>query len=146
MGKKILYVKGAPEIIFAQCKNALIDGEGQPIANYKTTVENQLQEYQNQAMRTLGFAYQVIEDNESHFKDGRLYNVELTFLGIVAISDPIRPDVPDAVRRCFDAGIQVKMVTGDTPGTAKEIGRQIVCGRKKIPIGRDTEVEFAQLT
>ena len=54
MGKKILYVKGAPEIIFAQCKNALIDGEGQPIANYKTTVENQLLEYQNQAMRTLG--------------------------------------------------------------------------------------------
>ena len=147
MGKKILYVKGAPEIIFAQCKNALIDGEGQPIANYKTTVENQLQEYQNQAMRTLGFAYQVIEDNESHFKDGRLYNVELTFLGIVAISDPIRPDVSDAVKRCFDAGIQVKMVTGDTPGTAKEIGRQIgLWTEKDTDRNVITGVEFAQLT
>ena len=121
MGKKILYVKGAPEIVFAQCKHALIDGELQPIARYKTTVEAQLLEYQNQAMRTLGFAYQVIEDHESRFKEGRLYNAELTFLGIAAISDPIRPDVPEAVKRCFDAGIQVKMVTGDTPGTAKEI-------------------------
>ena len=147
MGKKILYVKGAPEIIFAQCKNALIDGELQPIANYKTTVENQLLEYQNQAMRTLGFAYQVIEDNESHFKDGRLYNTELTFLGIVAISDPIRPDVPDAVKRCFDAGIQVKMVTGDTPGTAKEIGRQIgLWTEKDTDRNVITGVEFAQLT
>lgn len=98
-------------------------------------------------MRTLGFAYQVIEDNESHFKDGRLYNTELTFLGIVAISDPIRPDVPDAVKRCFDAGIQVKMVTGDTPGTAKEIGRQIgLWTEKDTDRNVITGVEFAQLT
>ena len=146
-GKKILYVKGAPEIVFAQCKYALIDGELQPIARYKTTVEAQLLEYQNQAMRTLGFAYQVIEDHESRFKEGRLHNAELTFLGIAAISDPIRPDVPEAVKRCFDAGIQVKMVTGDTPGTAKEIGRQIgLWTEKDTDRNRITGVEFARLT
>ena len=146
-GKKILYVKGAPEIVFAQCKYALIDGELQPIARYKTTVEAQLLEYQNQAMRTLGFAYQVIEDHESRFKEGRLHNAELTFLGIAAISDPIRPDVPEAVKRCFDAGIQVKMVTGDTPGTAKEIGRQIgLWTEKDTDRNLITGVEFARLT
>lgn len=76
-------------------------------------------------MRTLGFAYQIIDDNDSHFHEGRLYHTELTFLGIVAISDPIRKEVPEAVKRCSEAGIKVKMVTGDTPGTAKEIGSQI---------------------
>ena len=102
-------------------------------------------EYQNQAMRTLGFAYQVIEDHESRFKEGRLHNAELTFLGIAAISDPIRPDVPEAVKRCFDAGIQVKMVTGDTPGTAKEIGRQIgLWTEKDTDRNLITGVEFAR--
>ena len=71
----------------------------------------------------------------------------MTFLGIVAISDPIRPDVPDAVQRCFDAGIQVKMVTGDTPGTAKEIGRQIgLWTEKDTDQNLITGVEFAKLT
>ena len=98
-------------------------------------------------MRTLGFAYQIIDDNAQHFKDGRLYNTELTFLGIVAISDPIRADIPAAVKRCFDAGIQVKMVTGDTPGTAREIGKEI-----GLWTANDSErniitgAEFAQLT
>ena len=75
----------------------------------------------------LGFAYQIIEENnnESFFVNGRLAHTDLTFLGIVAISDPVRADVPPAVQSCLNAGIDVKIVTGDTPGTAKEIGRQI---------------------
>lgn len=147
LGKKILYVKGASEILFGHCKNTIVGDKVVPITSQQPTIEKQLQEYQNQAMRTLGFAYQIIEDNESHFKDGRLHNTELTFLGIVAISDPIRPDVPDAVKRCFDAGIQVKMVTGDTPGTAKEIGRQIgLWTEKDTERNLITGVEFAQLT
>ena len=79
-------------------------------------------------MRTLGFAYQIIDDNHtgSFFTEGRLVqDTDLTYLGIVAISDPVRSDVPDAVKSCLNAGISVKIVTGDTPGTAKEIGRQI---------------------
>ena len=147
LGKKILYVKGASEILFGHCKDVIVDGKPVPLASRQPMIEKQLLEYQNQAMRTLGFAYQIIEDNESHFKDGRLYNTELTFLGIVAISDPIRPDVPDAVHRCFDAGIQVKMVTGDTPGTAKEIGRQIgLWTEKDTERNLITGVEFAALT
>ena len=57
--------------------------------------------------------------------NGRLHKTDLTYLGIVAISDPVRADVPAAVQSCLDAGIDIKIVTGDTPGTAKEIGRQI---------------------
>ena len=116
LGKKVLYVKGAPEIILDLCKTI-------PVA--KDKIQEQLIDYQNKAMRTLGFACQVIEDDKSRIKNGKLNNVELTFLGVVAISDPVREDVPDAVKTCQNAGIDVKIVTGDTPGTAKEIGRQI---------------------
>ena len=117
-GKTILYVKGAPEIVSGLCKN---------IENNvsETDIENQLVEYQNQAMRTLGFAYQIIDSKTDVFKDGKVVADNLTFMGVVAISDPVRQDVPAAVAECMNAGINVKIVTGDTPGTAKEIGRQI---------------------
>ena len=116
LNKKVLYVKGAPEIVLNLCSNI-------PVA--KDDINKKLLEYQNKAMRTLGFAFQIIDDDENRIREGKLHNVELTFMGIVAISDPIREDVPDAVRSCIHAGIDVKIVTGDTPGTAKEIGRQI---------------------
>ena len=76
-------------------------------------------------MRTLGFAWQEVKPGEKVIENGRVVADNLTFLGIVAIADPVRADVPDAVREVLDAGIKVKIVTGDTPGTAKEIGRQI---------------------
>ena len=76
-------------------------------------------------MRTLGFAYQIVDGKTEVFKDGWVVADNLTFQGIVAISDPVRSDVPDAVRECMNAGIDVKIVTGDTSRTAKEIGRQI---------------------
>lgn len=123
--KKILYVKGAPEIVFSYAENVLVDGKLVPAKEYKETIHTQLIGYQNQAMRTLGFAYQVIEDDKEYLYDGKLHNSHLTYLGIAAISDPVRDDVPEAVKTCLDAGIQVKIVTGDTPNTAKEIGRQI---------------------
>ncbi|MDE6298365.1 MAG: calcium-translocating P-type ATPase, PMCA-type [Muribaculaceae bacterium] len=116
-GKKILYVKGAPEIVFGMCKNTA--------GVTKQEIDAQLLEYQNMAMRTLGFAYQEIKDGDVTIKDNKVAAENLTFLGIVAISDPVRADVPDAVREVMDAGINVKIVTGDTPGTAKEIGRQV---------------------
>jgi plasma-membrane calcium-translocating P-type ATPase len=126
-GKKVLYVKGAPEIVLANSQRVAIDGTTKSVDECKAGIEQQLLAYQNQAMRTLGFAYQVIDDSrtESFFKDGRLFDTDLTYLGVVAISDPVRADVPDAVTTCINAGIDVKIVTGDTPGTAKEIGRQI---------------------
>ena len=117
-GKRILYVKGAPEIVVSLCKQ---------IENNvaKSDIDKHLLNYQNQAMRTLGFAYQILNGDGEVFKDGKVVADNLTFEGIVAISDPVRKDVPAAVKECMDAGINVKIVTGDTPGTAKEIGRQI---------------------
>ena len=123
-GEKILYVKGAPEIIRSLCKQ--IDKDVN-IAD----IDKQLTDYQNRAMRTLGFAYQILNDSDVAIADGKVVAENLTFMGIVAIADPVRKDVPAAVQKCMAAGINVKIVTGDTPGTAKEIGRQIGLWTKK---------------
>lgn len=117
-GKRILYVKGAPEIVFAMCRTA---GEGAT----GERVEHQLLDYQNRAMRTLGFAFQILEPGETAIVDGKVVASRLHFIGVVAIADPVRADVPAAVKECIDAGIKIKIVTGDTPATAREIGRQI---------------------
>ena len=116
-GKRILYVKGAPEKIFAMCRHH--SGMTQEHA------DRLLSAYQKQAMRTLGFAYQVLADGEKAIENKTLLADNLTFAGIVAISDPVRATVPGAIREVLDAGINVKIVTGDTPGTATEIARQI---------------------
>ena len=139
-GKKILYVKGAPEIVFGMCKNTA--------GVTKTEIDAQLLEYQNMAMRTLGFAYQELKDNDVTIKDNKVVAENLTFLGIVAISDPVRADVPYAVKEVMDAGIKVKIVTGDTPGTAKEIGRQVGLWNDKTDGDANviTGTEFAALS
>ncbi|MCH5240897.1 MAG: calcium-translocating P-type ATPase, PMCA-type [Muribaculaceae bacterium] len=139
-GKKYLYVKGAPEIVFAMCSNT----EGVT----RQELDAQLREYQNMAMRTLGFAYAEVTDEFGIIKDNRLHANNLIFLGIIAISDPVRGDVPDAVREVIDAGIGVKIVTGDTPGTAKEIGRQIGLWNDSIDTDANiiTGPEFEQLS
>ena len=128
IGKKVLYVKGAPEIVLANSTDVLNGQTTSKVADCLKTIESQLATYQSKAMRTLGFAYQIIDDDKDTctlFDNGRLKDANLTFLGIVAISDPVRHDVPDAVKSCTDAGIDIKIVTGDTPGTAREIARQI---------------------
>ena len=117
-GKRIIYVKGAPEIVFSLCKTA---GEGATGGS----IEKQLLEYQNRAMRTLGFAFDILDENEVAIADGKVAAEHLHFIGIAAIADPVRADVPTAVKECIDAGISIKIVTGDTPATAREIGRQI---------------------
>lgn len=115
-GKKVFYVKGAPEIVFGLCKKTSVS---------KEDVDKQLTEYQSRAMRTLGFAYQVLNDGDKAIEDNKIVADKLCFIGVAAIADPVRLDVPSAVKECVDAGIRVKIVTGDTPGTAKEIARQI---------------------
>ncbi len=127
-GKKILYVKGAPEIVLSHCKSVVSANGYTTVEEQRKGIEARLLEYQNKAMRTLGFAYCVLDenDNDAPYSDGRLIEgLNLIYLGFVAISDPVRSDVPEAVQRCLSAGIDVKIVTGDTPGTAGEIGRQI---------------------
>lgn len=124
VGKKVLYMKGAPEIVLSKCKTVETPEGEKPVSEYKGQIEEQLLAYQNQAMRTLGFAYKIInEDNDQPIPE--LADTGLIFLGFVAISDPVREDVPAAVSECLNAGIQVKIVTGDTTATAREIARQI---------------------
>lgn len=117
-GNSILYVKGAPEIVYSLC-TVFPDGAD------RQSVQTLLLGYQNQAMRTLGFAYKELSPGESPIKDGKVEAENLEFLGVVAISDPVRDDVPDAVKAVTEAGIGVKIVTGDTPATAREIGRRV---------------------
>lgn len=117
-GKKILYVKGAPEIVMGLCKTMAGN-------HTKDEFEKALQDYQKKAMRTLGFAYQVVEDGRPVIEDNNLVADNLVFAGVVGIEDPIRDDVKDAVEKCLNAGIDVKIVTGDNKATAREIGRQI---------------------
>ena len=136
--RRILYIKGAPEIVMSKC-NLPADA----IARYN----EQLLAYQNKAMRTLGIAYREIAEGESSDCATLVNEGGLTFQGIFAISDPIRPDVPDAVKKCQSAGIGVKIVTGDTPGTATEIARQIGLWQPEdTERNRITGVEFAALS
>ena len=139
-GKRIIYVKGAPEIVFSLCKTA---GEGATGGS----IEKQLLEYQNRAMRTLGFAFDILDENEVAIADGKVAAEHLHFIGITAIADPVRADVPAAVKECLDAGISIKIVTGDTPATAREIGRQIgLWTDKDTDDNIITGPEFAALT
>ncbi len=138
--QRVLYAKGAPEMLLEMCVDL-------PVA--KEEILAQLLGYQNKAMRTLALAYQVLEDGDDtqYIRDGRLVGTKLTLLGIVAIADPIRADVPAAVAACLQAGIAVKIVTGDTPGTAKEIGRQIGLWLADEPDAHHlTGAEFADLS
>ena len=113
-GGRMLYVTGAPDILLAMCGD-----------NDNREYNDRLATWQSKALRTLGLAYAEIGDDDV-VTDGRLTDTsKLRMLGVVAISDPIRKEVPAAIKECLDAGIKVKIVTGDTVGTAKEIGRQV---------------------
>ena len=147
IGKKVLYIKGAPEIVLGKCKEVILDGRRVDSVEYRATVEAQLLGYQNMAMRTLGFAFRLVEDNEPDDCVALVSENNLNFLGVVAISDPIRPDVPAAVAKCQSAGIGIKIVTGDTPGTATEIARQIGLWKPEdTERNRITGVAFAELS
>ena len=147
-GKRTLYIKGAPEIILRHSKTFLSTEEKNcPIEAYRATAEEQLMKYQNMAMRTLGFAIAEVDEKAGSDCEELVANSAITFLGIAAISDPIRPDVPAAVAKCQSAGIDIKIVTGDTPGTATEIARQIgLWEPEDTERNRITGVEFAALS
>ncbi len=115
-GGTYVFVKGAPEILLGMSDISEADKEA-----YGTDLLN----YQNKAMRTLGLAYAEVKEGKKVIENGKLNVNGLTFVGVFAISDPIRKEVPTAIKECLNAGVQVKIVTGDTSGTAKEIGRQI---------------------
>lgn len=141
--KRILYVKGAPEIVAKLCQGRIVGGK-----EYGE-LEGQLLDCQRQAMRTLGFAYQMVDDEQQEvIRDNAVVASDLTFIGFVAIADPVRADVPAAVDECLRAGINIKIVTGDTPTTAREIGRQIGLWKAQDDVERSiiTGPEFAALS
>lgn len=137
-GRRVLMVKGAPEIIMSMCD---IDDTA------RAEITNRLRGYQNQAMRTLAFAYRTLDGGEQPDLSAIAAGPKLTFQAVTAISDPIRSDVPDAVKQCISAGIQVKIVTGDTSATAIEIARQIGIWDKETPAeAQITGPDFAALS
>ncbi len=138
-GKAVLYVKGAPEILFSFCQMS---------ATERQLYQEQLQKYQSQARRTIALAYKVLEPNEENcIAQSRLTIDGLTLMGLFAISDPLRSDVPAAIEQCLEAGIDVKIITGDTSGTAKEIARQIGLWNDELPNDSIiTGTEFAALS
>lgn len=123
--KRMLYVKGAPEIVLKKC-NTIHTTQGiVPIEPLISNIEKELLDFQGRALRTLALAYAEVDEN-SCFDNGVLApHIKLTLLGITAIADPVRADVPDAIQSCIGAGIDIKIITGDTQATAREIGRQI---------------------
>lgn len=139
-GKRVIYVKGAPEIVTIHC--SLDD-------NSRTMLKKRLLGYQNQAMRTLAFACRELSDDEKITDCKALVDMGgLTYLGIAAISDPVREEVPAAVEQCTSAGIGVKIVTGDTSATAIEIARRIHLWQSddKMEVNSITGPEFAALS
>ena len=147
-GEKYLLVKGAPEIVLDLCEME---------ERYRNQALRELDEWQHKAMRTLAFAYKKMEENPVSDKKssdakgtdvksvptiGQLLSAkDFTLQALVAITDPIRKDVPAAVKECRHAGIEVKVVTGDTAATAMEIGKQIgVFEDKAENIGADGDM------
>ena len=121
-GERILLLKGAPEIVMRLCGMS----QDEPLF---TQVNGELLDYQSKAMRTLAFASRPLSEGDDPdalleaLKNGDA--PQLDFMGIVSISDPVREDVPAAIQDCRNAGMKVKIVTGDTGATAREIGRQV---------------------
>ncbi len=129
-GRKVRLIKGAPEIVL-DMSTSIAGGVT------KEHINETLAFYQSKAMRTLGFAYQWLDEE----------GVDVVFVGVVGITAPIRDDVPEAIRTCKNrAGVRVIIVTGDTPGTANEIGRQIGLLDENEPPQTLTGPEFAAMS
>ena len=133
--ERYLIIKGAPEIVYGMCDHSADTFS-------EADIKKLLSGYQQQAMRTLGFASVGLNADDSPILDNGVVCQGLRFDMVTAISDPVREDVPPAIEECLHAGIRIKIVTGDTPATATEIGRQIglwteADGEKNITTGAD---------
>ncbi len=123
----IVHIKGAPEVVLPQCSHVLTEAGIKPIPSH-SAIAHQIQTYEANGMRILGFAYRdhlAPLYTQAEIEIELIISQGLIWLGFVAISDPIRPDVPSAIQTCQSAQVAVKIVTGDNPNTAKYIARQI---------------------
>ena len=136
-GRRLLLVKGAPELVMDCCRL------------HDDALVWQLKTFQRKAMRTLAFACATLPDTAVVDSGDLLALASLHFLGYVAISDPVRPDVPDAIRDCRRAGVKVKVITGDSLDTAREVARQVgiwTVDDDADPLACITGPEFAAMT
>ncbi|MDY7013348.1 MAG: calcium-translocating P-type ATPase, PMCA-type [Cyanobacteriota bacterium] len=123
LGTDVIHLKGAPEVLLDYCSHILTESGEVPLTHLESIV-TALQTFQERGMRTLGFAYEKLPENLID-PDLETLHHRLTWLGFVAIADPLRSEVPQAIHACLRAGIDVKVVTGDCRETALEIARQI---------------------
>lgn len=145
-----LLIKGAPEIIMSLCDSAIVAQRGDivPLPSLRQELLSTLEGFQKQGMRTLALATREVRAEEGLlFADGRVAVSGFTLLALVAINDPVRVDVPAAIREVLEAGVNVKIVTGDTILTTREIARQIglwddTCGEESAMSG----TEFAAMS
>lgn len=146
--KKVTYFKGAPEILIENCSKVLEkNNEVKALNGQKNEILTNLKSYQLRGMRTIGFAFNdEFECISPENPDNTVTN--LVWIGFCAIADPIRNEVPSAIRVCSEAGINVKIVTGDNPETAKEIATQIglIDGRNESSSAMMTGTEFNLLS
>jgi P-type Ca2+ transporter type 2C len=128
--KHVIHIKGAPERVIEFCNSEIEGGTGNGVYEIKTLDESRkkeiiekITEYQNRGMRAIGFAYEEVADSS----EGSLEKLspKMSWLGYIIIEDPPRADVADAIETCRKAGIDVKIITGDNPLTAAEIGNQV---------------------
>lgn len=131
-GEPLLLCKGAPEVIFARCASVLRHGVAQPFTDQERSRYQQAQEsLAEQGMRVLALAYRPLEASWQH---GEALEEKLILAGLAGLEDPPRPEVPEAIRTCHQAGIKVIMVTGDHPSTALAIAREIGLARSTHPL------------
>jgi len=136
----IIHLKGAPEVVLSYCSHILTPTGEEPLSD-RDSILAQLQAYQERGMRTLAFAYEELPENLMAASGNNGPGHSLTWLGFVAISDPLREEVPSAIQTCLRAGLQIKVVTGDCAETALEIARQI-----GLWCDRDRQEKFAHIT
>lgn len=130
LGRKVVYVKGAPEILLGMSKIS---------PDQRREVESELAACQSKAMRVLALAYMVLTETDDIISDGKLNTDSLCYVALFAIQDDVREGVRQSISDCMKAGIDVKIVTGDNAGTAKEIG-------KKIGLWTDDDSEESLIT
>ena len=121
------YIKGAPERILAKCTTVLVEGQERPIEAFQEKIQTAIGKASDQALRVLAFAQRTVpscDGCEQNNPECCVQCTGMTFIGMIGIADPIREEVPAAVQMCQEAGVQVKMITGDALPTAVAIARQ----------------------
>ncbi|AGB39895.1 cation-translocating P-type ATPase [Natronococcus occultus] len=139
-GGTVAYMKGAPETVLERCNRELVDGEVVELTDERRReLEAQTESFGEDALRVMGFAYRPeVPDSQTENPDENLEE-ELVFVGLQGMLDPPRPEVPDALAGCLDAGIDVVMITGDNAVTARAVGKEVGLQSARVITGPELE-------